>query len=85
VARRGTVLEDGRIVFRVTPGTNPRLFARVTNSPESQRPSVVINIRTALSLTGVGSGSLDGTYQGRILPRRAGQLITLCRALRRVS
>ena len=79
VVRRGTIGEDGRIVFRVTPGTNTRLFAQVTGAPESMSRSVVINVRTALSLTVVRNGSLDYTFQGRILPRRAGQLITLYR------
>ncbi len=39
----------------------------------------MINVKTALSLTVVRNGSRDYTFQGRILPRRAGQLITLYR------
>jgi len=79
VVRRGTIGENGTIIFRVLPGTNTRLFAAVTGQTGNESPSVVINVRTALSLTVVRNGSLDYTFQGRILPRRAGQLITLYR------
>ncbi|MCW2667190.1 MAG: hypothetical protein JWN57_2152 [Frankiales bacterium] len=81
VVRRGTILENGTLVFRVTPGTNTRLFAAVTGQTGNESPSAVINVRTALSLTVVRNGSRDYTFQGRILPRRAGQLITLYRVL----
>jgi hypothetical protein len=39
----------------------------------------VQNVATALSLTVVRNAMRDYTFQGRILPRRAGQLITLYR------
>ncbi len=81
VVRRGTILDNGSIIFRVLPGTNTRLFAAVTGQTGNESPSVVINVRTALSLTVVRNGSRDYTFQGRILPRRAGQLITLYRVL----
>ncbi|MCW2779110.1 MAG: hypothetical protein JWN17_2835 [Frankiales bacterium] len=79
VVRPGTALdENGRVVFRITPGTNTRLFARVVGTTVTTQ-QFVVNVRTALSLTVVRNGVRKYTFQGRILPRRAGQLITLYR------
>lgn len=78
--RQGNIGPDGTIVFRVTPGTNTRLFARIIGGgTDTDSPSTVINVQTALSLTVVRNGRRDYTFKGRILPRRAGQLITLYR------
>lgn len=79
VVRRGTIPASGTVEFRVKPGTNTRLFAQVTGFERTASPSVVINVRTALSLTVKRNGPRDYTFQGRILPRRPGQLITLYR------
>ncbi len=81
VVRRGTIPAGGSITFDVTPGTNTRLFAQVTGLPATASPSVVVGVRTALSLTVVRNGTRDYTFQGRLLPRRADQLITLYRVL----
>lgn len=78
--RTGTLGPDGRLVLPVGPGTNTRLFARPLGGDDSTSSrSVVIGVRTALSLTVVRNGRRDYTFQGRVLPRRAGQLITLYR------
>ncbi|MCW2779109.1 MAG: hypothetical protein JWN17_2834, partial [Frankiales bacterium] len=77
--RPGTAIgSDGTVVFRITPGTNTRLFARVVGTSFTTQ-QFVVNVRTALSLTVVRTGKRAYTFQGRILPRRAGQLITLYR------
>ena len=81
VVRRGIVGANGTIVFDVTPGTNTRLFAVVTGFPATASGSAVIDVQTALSLTVVRKGARSYTFQGRILPRRAGQLITLYRVV----
>ncbi|MCW2777097.1 MAG: hypothetical protein JWN17_822 [Frankiales bacterium] len=69
---------DGQLTFRITPGTNTRLFVRKSGTAETTS-QFVVNVRTALSLTVVRNGRRSYTLQGRILPRRAGQLITLYR------
>ncbi len=79
VARSSIVPSSGTVTYQVTPGTNTRLFATCVGQTASESPSQVINVRTALSLTVVRNGKRDYTFQGRILPRRAGQLITLYR------
>ena len=50
-----------------------------TGQQTSVSDSKVINVRTALSLSVVRNGTRNYTFQGRILPRRAGQLVTLYR------
>ncbi len=78
--RTGTLGPDGRLVLPVRPGTNTRLFARLLDGDSSSNSdSVVVNVRTALSLTVVRNGRRDYTFKGRVLPRRSGQLITLYR------
>ena len=51
----------------------------VANPTEGQSSSVVINVRTVLSLSTVRTGVRTYIFQGRNLPRIAGQLITLYR------
>lgn len=79
LVRRGILESDGTIEFRVAPGTNTRLFAAYSGQTGNESAPVVLSVRTALSLTVVRNGSLTYTFQGRVLPRRAGQLVTLYR------
>jgi hypothetical protein len=81
-ARSGSVGSEGEIEFRLNPGTNTRCFVKYSGSSDNDvrnSASVVQNVATALSLTVIRNGVRDYTFQGRILPRRAGQLITLYR------
>jgi hypothetical protein len=87
-ARNGSLGEEGSLEFRLNPGTNTRCFVKYLGSSDSDvrnAPSVVQNVATALSLTVVRNGTRDYTFQGRILPRRSGQLITLYRVDRNGS
>ena len=70
----------GTVTWPLRPGTNTRLFAHVAGGDETtDSRSVVLEVRTALSLTVVRNGRRDYTFQGRVLPRRAGTLVTLYR------
>jgi len=81
-ARTATLSSAGSSDFRLNPGTNTRCFVRyagATDNDARNSGSVVQNVSTAMSLTAIRNGRRDYTFQGRILPRRAGQLITLYR------
>lgn len=79
-ARRGAVPDGASsISFDVTPGTNTRLFAQCVGQTKSASAQKVISVRTALSLSVVRNGRRDYTFQGRLLPRRANQTVTLFR------
>jgi hypothetical protein len=80
VVRSGVTGADGSISFRVTPGTNTRVYARYFKvSPNTDSPSAVISVHTALSLSAYRDGVRQYHFQGRNLPRISGQLITLYR------
>jgi hypothetical protein len=81
VVRDGITDENGDIEFRVTPGTNTRLYGRYTDTSDRtlDSDSKVILVHTALSLSAYRDGTLQYHFQGRNLPRLAGQLITLYR------
>lgn len=70
----GTTLE-----FRILPGTNTRCYVRPAGDEANASNSVVINVHTTLSLSTVRTGVRQYIFQGRNLPRRSGQLITLYR------
>jgi len=70
----GTTLE-----FRILPGTNTRCYVRPAGDEANASNSVVINVHTTLSLSAVRTGVRTYIFQGRNLPRRSGQLITLYR------
>jgi hypothetical protein len=79
VARRG-VTGDGRFTFRVTPGTNTRLFVRATGSSGTRSSSsVVVNVRSRVSIAAARTGSRAYRFSGSVLPRRGGVLITVYR------
>jgi hypothetical protein len=80
VARDAVTDENGDVEFRVTPGRNTRFYVHYTNqSADLDSVSKVIQVRTALSLSTVRTGPRTYVFQGRNLPRVAGQLITLYR------
>ena len=79
VVRRAPLGADGTVQFRILPGANTRLYVRYAGVEGADSPSVVQQVATSLSLGAVRNGSLDYTFSGRVLPRRAGQLITLYR------
>jgi hypothetical protein len=63
----------------VSPGTNTRCTAQLANTATSRSNSVVITVHATLSLSAYRDGPRRYHFQGRNLPRRAGQLITLYR------
>jgi hypothetical protein len=74
-----TVGSAGSVDFTVFPGTNTRCKGQYTNAPASGSNSVVIYVHTTLSLSAYRDGVRRYHFQGRNLPRMAGQLITLYR------
>lgn len=73
VVRSGLIGNDGTATFSVRPPTNTRLFARQAGCADG--PSIVLNVRTALSLQVVRNGARDYTFRGDSLPARTGGLI----------
>ena len=73
VVRQAEVGADGTATFRVVPPANTRLYAQQMNCNAS--PSVVLNVRTALSLFAKRNGVRDYTFTGDSLPARPGGLI----------
>jgi hypothetical protein len=80
-ARSGTFNATGDpVTFTLSLGRNTRCFIQyATNPSQGASPSVVINVRTVLSLSTVRTALRTYVFQGRNLPRVAGQLITLYR------
>jgi hypothetical protein len=73
VVRSAEVGADGVAEFRIVPPTNTRLYAQQRGCDAS--PSVVLNVRTQLSLNVVRNGTRNYTFSGRALPARNGGLI----------
>ena len=73
VVRGGLVGNDGKLTFTVRPPTNTRLLARQVGCANG--PSVVLNVRTALTLSVVRNGTRDYTFRGDSLPARPGGLV----------
>jgi hypothetical protein len=65
--------------YALFPGTNTRCAAQYLNEAASRSGSVASVVHTALSLSAYRDGPLTYHFQGRDLPTRAGQLITLYR------
>ena len=79
-ARSATTSAAGSTLeFRILPGTNTRCYVRPAGNEGLASNSVVINVHTTLSLSAVRIGVRTYIFQGRNLPRRSGQLITLYR------
>lgn len=77
--RQGIVPDDGTLELPVTPGTNTRLFAAVTGQTGNESISVVVNVRTALSLSVRRVGVRSYVFEGRLLPRNQATLVSLYR------
>lgn len=73
VVRTLTVGKDGTVSTVVKPPTNTRLKAQQSGCAEGA--SVVLNVRTALTLAVVRNGVRDYTFNGDSLPARPGGLI----------
>lgn len=79
VARRA-VTGDGQYEFRVTPGTNTRLYVRSTTSGgAASSASAVISIRSRVSLTAQRTGPRTYRFSGSVLPRRPGVRVSIYR------
>lgn len=77
--RSSTLDAGGRSELGLLPGTNTRCFARYRSDPPGDSPSLVIAVHTTLSLSAVRTGVRSYQFRGRVLPRTAGQLVTLYR------
>jgi hypothetical protein len=77
---RKTATSTGSVTFTLLPGTNTKCYVRYLDNATTQSPTVVVNVHTTLSLSAVKAAGVRAyTFQGRNLPRIAGQLITLYR------
>lgn len=73
VVRSAEVGADGVATFTVVPPANTRLYAQQRGCTAS--PSVVLNVRTALSLSVVRTGEQRYRFTGDTLPARTGGLL----------
>ncbi len=73
VVRSAELGADGVAVDRIVPPTNTRLYAQQRGCNAS--PSIVLNVRTQISLNVVRNGVRNYTFSGRLLPARPGGLI----------
>jgi len=73
VVRSGTVGADGILRYSVMPSGNTRLYAQQRGCPQGE--SVVLNVRTALSLNVARTGTRSYQFSGGSLPARTGGLI----------
>ncbi|GAC1444180.1 MAG: hypothetical protein NVS3B26_12960 [Mycobacteriales bacterium] len=79
-ARQGAFDASGHpVTFTLSLGRNTRCFLRYATGAGQNTPSVVVNVGTVLSLSTVRTAVRTYLFQGRNLPRIAGQLITLYR------
>lgn len=74
LVRSGTLSQNGAAGFRVVPPANTRLYALVPDCGLTS-PSVVLNVRTTLTLGAVRHGLRDYSFSGDSLPARPGGLI----------
>jgi hypothetical protein len=73
VVRSGDVGSDGVAEYRVTPPTNTRLYAQQRGCAPG--PSVVLNVRTQISLNVVRNAVRTYTFSGSAIPARPNGLI----------
>ena len=64
---------DGTVTFSIRPATNTRLFAQQRGCTAGS--SIVLNVRTALTISVVRTGPRSYTFSGDSVPARAGGLI----------
>lgn len=74
VIRRTTATDTGAYSFSIRPQTNTRLLVRVDGQ---QSASVVVAVRTGISLTAIRTGVRTYTFRGRVQPARPGQLVSV--------
>ena len=80
IARTGTFDAAATpVTFTLALGRNTRCFLQYASGAPQATTSVVINVRTVLSLSTIRQATRTYLFQGRNLPRVAGQLITLYR------
>ncbi|HVE74103.1 MAG TPA: prenyltransferase/squalene oxidase repeat-containing protein [Mycobacteriales bacterium] len=73
LVRSGTTDAQGLATFSLRPPTNTRVYAVEVGCPVG--PSIVINVRTALTIGVVRNGFRDYTFAGGSFPVRSGGLI----------
>ncbi len=73
VVRQIEVGGDGVATDRIVPPTNTRLYAQQQGCDASE--SIVLNVRTQISLNVVRNGVRNYTFSGRLLPARPNGLI----------
>jgi hypothetical protein len=73
VVRTGTVGSGGTITWAVRPPRNTRLYAQQRGCTAGA--SIVLGVRTTLSLAAVRNGTRNYTFYGDSLPARPGGLI----------
>ena len=74
VIRRTTAADTGAYSFSIRPQTNTRLLVRVNGR---QSPSVVVAVRTGISLRTIRTGVRAYTFTGRVQPIRPGQIVSV--------
>jgi hypothetical protein len=74
VIRRTTASDTGAYSFSIRPQTNTRLLVRVGGQQSS---SVVVGVRTAISLRTVRTGLRAYQFTGRVQPIRPGQIVSV--------
>lgn len=67
--------QDGLATFTIKPPANTRLYAAQRGCADRHSPSIVLNVRTALTLGVARNGVRDYTFSGDSLPARPGGLI----------
>ncbi|MCW2667171.1 MAG: hypothetical protein JWN57_2133, partial [Frankiales bacterium] len=78
VVRTARVGPGGSATFRIVPNSNTRLYAQQRNCPAG--PSVVLNVRTSLSVQGIRQSPMLYRFSGESRPARAkGLLVNLYR------
>jgi hypothetical protein len=73
LVRTGTVTQDGTVTFSIRPATNTRLYAQQRGCTAGD--SVVLAVRTTLSIAVLRNGARDYTFSGDSVPARPGGLI----------
>jgi hypothetical protein len=73
LVRTGVIGDDGTVSFQIRPATNTRLYAQQRGCTAGS--SIVLNVRTALTIAVVRTGVRSYTFSGDSVPARTGGLI----------
>lgn len=73
LVRTGVIGTDGTVAFQIRPATNTRMYAQQRGCTPGT--SVVLNVRTALTIAVVRNGVRTYTFSGDSVPARPGGLI----------